>query len=907
MSGRVAVIAVHGVADQLPFATARATADLLKCHLADKVSGFHEEQLRLEVLPLRTVSKTTQPPAPEAQPQNLETKEPVPKKPADSTSSSREVALATRLESGVKLACDSREASLEYFETKQNSDGRPQPDDAKISPDEVDRQIILGVSREASLEYFGEQLSGYRQRPADAMYETVCLSATIGDKQVDVHEMYWADLSRVQSGIFQAFEELYYVLFAVCNIGRMELDRSKRLFKGWRWWGLRQCEGIAERILTLFVPLGNACLMLLLVFALPHLLDQRIKVDQWWVLLLLGIGVGLLVGTIAFVLISRRQPKQALCYLLSGAGVCGLLGFCISRLHTTCIHVVLSVLLWVACGLVLLGVGWAYNRRQPGALFVSGLLGILILGAVLVEVKPRATLDKYWALDIGLAVAEWTLLGLFWIWLAYLVMAVVCWGLGCLVVRKERKSSPRRKTAARLVWTANLAILAPGMLFIILNLGIWEAAYLAAGSRAEPLFPKDHQHTPIDPIAGPLQKLAEIDAREWPRKEIDHHSSVDSNSNSPFPTTDRVPGLLLHMSALPMIVVLVALVSMLLSAGWLLLPAILSEGTTASDPKHEYARQLGNSLSSAWYWMRWWARPFVQLQVVMLIAVCCLLYFLPLPLPLDSDSDLRTWLYRLSAPVLVTMGMLFVAFATGAPQYAGLRTVVDVAADVANWLRLHPRDDNPTSRISARYVSLLRYVAQRKNEKGGPYYDRVVIFAHSLGSAITVDLLQFLEDHLQKHPDLDEGLARLKHDNADKLPVYLFTHGCPLRQLLGLRLPFTYGWAWHGSKGWDHNEEPVGQELLGIVTWVNAYCSGDYVGRYLWHDDVADTPWDSQRREKPGTVPRVELCVGAGAHVHYWDPDPQAAGAGATASSAPSTKIAEELLNLIGCELPAAG
>ena len=180
-----------------------------------------------------------------------------------------------------------------------------------------------------------------------------------------------------------------------------------------------------------------------------------------------------------------------------------------------------------------------------------------------------------------------------------------------------------------------------------------------------------------------------------------------------------------------------------------------------------------------------------------------------------------------------------------------------------------------------------------------------MIFAHSLGSAITVDLLQFLK----QHPD--QGLERVTSRKKDeRLPIFLFTHGCPLRQLLGLRLPISYGWAWHGSKGWQANEEPAGHELLGVVKWVNTYCSGDYVGRYLWHDDVPKTPWEAKRwdndavcQAKPGTVPRVEQCVGAGAHVHYWDPEPHAA-AGTTPSSIPSIKVAKELLELITCKLP---
>lgn len=918
MSGRVAVIAVHGVADQLPFATARATADLLKCQLADEVPEFGEEQLRLEVHPLRAAGEAPPQQAPDAQGQTPETREHVQKQPADSGNSSRELALAITWKSGVKLSCDSREATLKYFDSKRSGDDRRQPDDATLSPDEADRKIILGASREASLEYFEKQLAEYHQQPADAMYETVCLSAKIGDKEVDVHEMYWADLSRVQSGIFHAIEELYYVLFAVCNIGRMELDRSGRLFKGWLWWSLRRCEEVAERILTLVVPLTNACLLLLMVFTLPQFLGNRIQVESWVLVLVpLGLGAGCVLGTVVFMWRSRPRPANARWFLLWGAVLGGLAGGGISGLPAPCRQAVLFGLLWSAAAAVLIGLSGKYNKRQPGALRVSVVLWLLVLVAVVGESRHRYGQPTFSALDVGLAAAEWTLVGLTLIWFAYLIATFACSVLGWFAVCGERKSPARHATAKRVVWTANLAILAPGMLCIVLNLGIWEAAYIAGGTWKDSLFPKCLKHTPICLhkdflcVAGSLNQLADIDDRV--SQQTDPCPAPEETTplaTSPEPglriSVNRIPGLLLHNSALPMIVVLVALAFMLLTAAWLLLPAVLSEGATDGDRQLEYARQLGNSLSGAWKGLRIGAELFVRGQVFLLIAVCgCLLTYSP-PAPPGSHFDLKYWLYVLSGPALGAMGALFVAFATGAIQYTGLRTIVDVAADVANWLRLHPRDDNPTSRISARYVSLLKHVAQKKDDAGHPYYERVVIFAHSLGSAITVDLLQFLKEDLPKHPE-DQRLDRLHDDSlptTDKLPVYLFTHGCPLRQLLGLRLPLTYGWAWHGSNGWDANNEPEGQELLGVVKWVNAYCSGDYVGRHLWHDDVDDIPWDSTRHEKSGTVPRVELCVGAGAHTHYWDPLPRADGREATASSAPSTIIADELRRLIMCELP---
>ncbi|MEK6259805.1 MAG: hypothetical protein AABP62_14395 [Planctomycetota bacterium] len=955
MSGRVAVIAVHGVADQLPFATARGVADLLKCHLIDEVPAFSEEQLRIEVHPVRIP-----PPPPPATPPPASAQLKTPgaettkagKKPAPTTSP------LTQWKAGVDLACDTfvppgkavaapGEADVASGETDAENRSAIQSRTSTVGkkpvdPHEQDRQDILAASRRGSDEYFAKQLSEYRQESADTIYETVCLSSTIRDKPVDIYEMYWADLSRVQNVFLQAVEELYYVLFAVCNIGRMELDRSRALFDKWPWKWLRMCEGFAERVLILFVPLGNACLLLLLVFTLPHLLPDRFTAEAPQFFECVGLGVGLVVGAIVFGCWWRHRPALAICFLLSGGLVGFGIGYVISFRPPEQIRIVLSLLLWSVSFVVLFVLSGRLNIRQPGARRVGLILGVLVFFPVIVEAFRRSGEKKFWALDIGLATAEWVLFGLMLLWLAYLAAAVACSVLGKIAVHRERKSSPRRTTAARIVWTANLAILAPGILMIVLNLGIWQALSTVKGYLIPKLLPAALSHVPAGPYAAWLQDLVEFEQRaqsppstvakapgppgpccgtqlneEWsglkdkfsklPQKFFQLFGAKAAATpgevaQGPPPFSieaNRVPDLLIRNSARPMFVALGALVLMLLSAGWLLLPAILSEGTTASEP--EYARQLGNSLSSAWRWLRPGAELFVRGQLLAVIVVCVGIAY-PGAFWKCTGVNLKELSLELSVPALWAVGWLFAALASGAIRFAGLRTVVDVAADVANWLRMYPKENNPTSRISARYVSLLRCIALRKDKDDAdkPYYDRVVIFAHSLGSAITVDLLQFLK----KHPDPNR-FGYLANETPRSLPpIYLFTHGCPLRQLLGLRLPITYGWAWHGSKGWDDNEEPKGQELLSVVKWVNAYCSGDYVGRHLWYNDVSDEPWDSKPRRKWGTVPRVELCVGAGAHVHYWDPEPKATGTGTTASSGPSKKMANELLKLMGVPLP---
>ena len=56
---------------------------------------------------------------------------------------------------------------------------------------------------------------------------------------------------------------------------------------------------------------------------------------------------------------------------------------------------------------------------------------------------------------------------------------------------------------------------------------------------------------------------------------------------------------------------------------------------------------------------------------------------------------------------------------------------------------------------------------------------------------------------------------------------------------------------------------------LRVKGWYNTYRSGDYVGRYLWHVDEGLDRWDDSERNDDAT--RMERCLGAGAHTHYFD------------------------------------
>ena len=163
-------------------------------------------------------------------------------------------------------------------------------------------------------------------------------------------------------------------------------------------------------------------------------------------------------------------------------------------------------------------------------------------------------------------------------------------------------------------------------------------------------------------------------------------------------------------------------------------------------------------------------------------------------------------------------------------------------------------------------------------------------------SDLSGDLLRFL------HEEGDQTLERLGYGepggNVPAIPVTLFTMGNPVRQFMNRFFPFLYDWVNPVPNGSLRpfaaatladpapilaNALPNPGEL-GVQHWVNAYRSGDYVGRSLWADEwygrnlngpdrgTPDEPVHIIRQvPAPGLSPREEMCIVAGAHQHYWD------------------------------------
>jgi len=498
-------------------------------------------------------------------------------------------------------------------------------------------------------------------------------------------------------------------------------------------------------------------------------------------------------------------------------------GFCADQ--TAHLLRALALISWLVCVALILWLMQVYQRRKPGAA-IAGLSAAAAVSLIYLLMLWAPTETDI--LNAAMRTAEWTLLLLAVCWLVFALACLATSVSGFMAVRGV-KDPAAREAVKRAAWTVHLTLFMPGLVVALMNLVLWKALYLFG----QKLIPNT-DHTPISLLAN-LPEFA-----NWTNSSRDFVGRLIDTAASPF----FVVGILAGFLAV-------------LMSFWSLIPVVLSE----------FQRTPRNSDQTVWLG-RCLSRSFRVLRFSGEILRVMAIVGLPLAILLTwlnwhqvRDTGWVAWLKPWAPWLLTFFGSVVVLVLSGSKgPFAwlalGFRAALDVALDVVNWLRLHPVEGNPKARITTRFVSLLRYLCSWKGPGVAGGYKAMIIIAHSQGTVIAADVLRFL-----RVANRDPLLEKLRRD----IPIYLFTVGCPLRQLYSLRFPHDYGWASCDSTNWPTPKpDPA---TLGVKLWVNAYRSGDYVGRYLWHPDTGTDPWLT--REEKGD--RAEFCIGGGAHNRYWD------------------------------------
>jgi hypothetical protein len=822
---RVAVIAVHGVSDQQPCDSAQAIADLL-LRQSPEYSQFQEQKLRLTVKPAHISSE----------------------RPKQGTTEGW---------------CDERGHYLRQALNRSTPVSIPEPD--------------------ASHRFLLDQVSEYRQ---ESVYETICLQGVRKEAArpalaVDIYEMYWADLSRLGTGFVRIFGEFYQLLFHLISLGRQSVDYAslEQHHHKALWKFYRDTQAIAGRLLSLPVPLLNLYLLMAALLSLPGRLPREMVPA-----LLLGssaIAIFLFTGWTCLHYNLTRWRGWLIIPLLVGLVTCIGVKFGYTQLAN-------ADPIWLTAGYYFLAIAWEvvlaliitvalilpYNRHRPGVTHVAAIAGIgsslVILYALLTTPKSLPIHEQLAWVSFRTIEGLYSAVFIFWtLFLLCYFASVILGGIVTLLVWQRagyRWKSPSVSRVVRAAWMARLTLALPALLFSLLTLSLWTAFSNIAGS----LLPQSAFYKPwlIFKAQSDVFKLSDFA----------HRLTIFSGST---------------LASYIMIMIAVVLVIVL----WVMLPSVLTE-VWPSDPAESGGSQsasLGQWLSNG-FWLMVYAIDGIIcffIPILILIGVinglCYLLGWPPL-FWFGENLTLTERLLSAVAGVLTASATGLIAFGNRLNQVTvGFRGVLDAILDVDNYLRVHPTHKNPTARIFARYASLLRHIAQQDQETHP--YDAVVIIAHSQGTVISADLLRFLQR------ENDPLLACFLQD----VPIYLFTMGSPLRQLYNFAFPHLYYWIEStdlmieiGQTEVSHTplssgvlfSTPNPSQLLGVREWINAYRSGDYIGRSLWLNNIDQKRWETLPKtyqfittEKislngtlvPRTVIRKDFCIGTGAHTHYWN------------------------------------
>jgi hypothetical protein len=669
------------------------------------------------------------------------------------------------------------------------------------------------------IEFSAHMLRDHEITNQDATYRTHKWHANTHDTAIDVYEMYWADLSRLGAGGWRILSAMYQLIFHLSSLGRhtMDLARAASTPSKLLSWLSRTCAA-NEFALIRLIAMGNLALLATwLCIAIVSFASS-----QAWTL-----TAGLLVvyNIVLFYMAWQWRPTRP---WLSHAGVAAAL-LCMALAGTI-------LLAWSTQQLSGPGVGAALLAVMPLAL---GLTSWMATG-----IARRNPMSPWWA---GVTLGGWTFIILLqywrasdWPWLLPLaevlsiganaavyafVLSLAGWamlGIAQLlfaagaVLSHTRGSNAQdtQRDTQRAVCTAMLAMMISTSLFAIITISLW-ALLLTSG------LPQDIQHEPLHLWLSPSEQMLHSDTSV--------HAFVYE---------------LLAASAAFFKPALLALALLGMTLFLAFLPSLIAE----------FSPRSGNSDSTR---MGHWLDAGLQLTG-MVVVVIAVLYFGVMVWQVAEQTMFRAQinvdsidLLYATALVLAASATTLVATGTHLSRTLGRwRVVLDTVLDIDNYLREHPRSNNPRARIYARYCALLAHIAQQG-------YARIVIVAHSQGTVITADLLRLL------HHPVAQGTPY--GALATQFPLLrLVTAGSPLKQLYRARFAHLYRWIdAQNSTLW-----PLLKSRFGLVYWLNVYRSGDYVGRDFWRT----TPrYALDAQPLAISTDRAELCIGAGGHTHYFD------------------------------------
>lgn len=678
---------------------------------------------------------------------------------------------------------------------------------------------------------------------------------------VHIYEALWADLASPNNTILSFFLALFQLLLHLGSLSRLDVDMSSARNSGLLWQFYLTMQRYAVRMLQIFLPLLKVILLIVVFSSIPAL--EKVKE------------------------VSNSIPIV----------LCGIAGFVLSFFLLTRHSRPVTYHPWIWAALaftpgvagVIVGVGACYVFNDP--IVAGAIASWIILGAPLFYY----VLSRYEDVRQGVQITGWTSYGLFfliflisltyadmsvlqatfWVlevvvaalrlsWFLMFCFASLALSLGSIIWRREQDKVNKARLRAA-IRTSRLALALPTFLFMLIT-GLIMAGMFNIANKLQPCF------FPVKVIEHAQPALA------WLARF--HLVPVPVADSLAF-RNDYLQSLLVLSLGYQFPITLALFAAGLFLLVWWALPGALTERFPLRDSKIP-PRSSTNAESTR---LGTWISRGLDATSAVTFLIWCSIFLVPFIFFLLPDHSvpelLRTWAIRIVRyPQLAFSGVaLGILLKYGSP-------ILNLVLDVDNYLRTSPEQATPRAKISERYVSTLRYIAKYRDAAGNRY-DRLIIISHSLGTLITADLLRFL------HTEIDPDLANLGYAGGKGvIPIQLVTMGSPIRQLLNRFFPYLYDWVRDYP---DNGQEPLPAPTstppkltstpripnpsdLGVDFWVNVYRSGDYVGRSLWLNEwyCRTDPSKSDGRYPQEIYvaqdsDRLEACIGAGAHTHYWD------------------------------------
>jgi hypothetical protein len=440
---RVAVVVVHGIADQRPGQTVREVARLL-CHGAEGAPPCLQGEIRDVLIPVEKLEPAGGP-VRDARPAAKDWKADAPRRQPGTPSG--------------------------FFQKQQQPAAEPD----------------LGIALNDYL------LGRLVLRDADALYEStrVSLRRVADDRAVDIYEMYWADLSRLAAGGLQALSSLYQLFFHLGTLAADVVDQvalSENSRTGWRL--LQRLHAWLAWLMKAPIALLQLAMLLMVAFGVAALLAPELRAQLVAVAAGLGAMALAALGALGW-LHGKAAPARwaKLIIPLAAAFASVALGVYVlfDPISVPRAFFAGSVLAVAVLGSYLVErySGVSEGVRLPGHVVVAAsAVSLWLYGRRLL---PEMTTQSEWMITAALNVGEWLLAAVLLAFGVFAAVQIVALALGLWLGRRCDKA------AQASLHTSRLALVGSSSLFVMLSLVLWSVISFVAGRAV----PKDILYQPV--------------------------------------------------------------------------------------------------------------------------------------------------------------------------------------------------------------------------------------------------------------------------------------------------------------------------------------------------------------------------------------------------------------------------